>query len=56
MASGGVAVEAPRRSLGRRWVMRVSAVGEITLQRTPYLAMASAVERMRPTMPSFAAE
>ena len=56
MASGGVAVAAPRRSPGSRWVMRVSAVGEIALQRTPYLAMASAVERVRPTMPSLAAE
>ena len=56
MASGGVAVAVPRRSLGSRCVIRVSAVGEIALQRTPYLAMASATERVRPTMPSFAAE
>jgi NAD(P)-dependent dehydrogenase (short-subunit alcohol dehydrogenase family) len=56
IASGGVAVAAPRRSLGSRWVMRVSAVGEMALQRTPYLAMASAVERISPTMPSLAAE
>ena len=56
LLDGKVAVAAPRRSPGRRWVMRVSAVGEIALQRTPYFAMASAVERVRPTMPSLAAE
>ena len=56
MASGGVAVAAPRRESGSRWVIRVSAVGAIALQRTPYLAIASAVERVRPTMPSLAAE
>ena len=55
MASGG-AMAWPRRSSGSRWVIRVSAVGEIQFTVTPYFAMASAVERVSPTMPSFAAE
>src|SRR2546429_26301 len=45
MASAGVAVAMARRSPGSRCVMRGSAVGEMQLQRTPYLAMASATER-----------
>ena len=36
--------------------MRVSAVGEMQFTVTPYLAIASAVERVSPTMPSLAAE
>ena len=53
--SGGAATW-PRRVSGNRSVMRVIASGEITFARTPYFAIASAVERIRPTMPSFAAE
>ena len=51
-----MAIAAPRRSSGSRWVMRVSAVGEMQFTVTPYFAMASAVERVSPTIPSLAAE
>ena len=55
IASGGAAACA-RRVSGSRSVMRVSAVGERQFTVTPYLAIASAVERVRPTIPSLAAE
>ena len=55
IASGGAAACA-RRPSGSRSVMRVSAVGEMQFTVTAYLAIASAVERVRPTMPSLAAE
>ena len=55
IASGGAAACA-RRVPGSRSVIRVSAVGEMQFTVTPYLAIASAVERVSPTMPSLAAE
>ena len=55
IASGGAAAWA-RRPSGSRSVIRVSAVGEMQFTVTPYLAIASAVERVSPTMPSLAAE
>ena len=54
-AAGGAAAWARRSSLSRS-VIRVSAVGEMQFTVTPYFAIASAVERVRPTMPSLAAE
>jgi hypothetical protein len=52
----GGAAACARRPSGSRSVMRVSAVGEMQFTVTPYLAIASAVERVKPTIPSLAAE
>src|SRR5437667_6620865 len=48
-AAGGAAACA-RRSSGSRSVIRVSADGEMQFTVTPYLAIASAVERVRPAL------
>ena len=54
--STALAMARPRRSSGSRWVIRVSAVGEMQFTVTPYFAIASAADRVSPTMPSLAGE